>query len=190
MSIRMLRVPDSAIHSVADDLESFIHVIMWVAARFAPNTMSAEERKRFLAQFDDNNNASPGAAKRALFLTGISVVDDLQLDTTPFRNVLEELALSVQYAIDHDLAWLRTFKRSGVNLQEREVESRLGQLKTHDWVAKTLLAALEDANWKDIADGAVSHPVGVVKPTATVQERKRISEFSSYHAMSSKRQKT
>ncbi|KAG2152932.1 hypothetical protein DEU56DRAFT_522014 [Suillus clintonianus] len=40
-------------HKLADDLESFLHVMMYILGRYIPNNMNAEERNTFFQIFDE-----------------------------------------------------------------------------------------------------------------------------------------
>ncbi|KAG2739600.1 hypothetical protein P692DRAFT_201364999 [Suillus brevipes Sb2] len=47
-------------HVLADDLESFLHVMMYTMARFLPNTMDVEKKNALLQIFDEEDVIDKG----------------------------------------------------------------------------------------------------------------------------------
>lgn len=97
LSIRLLK-NDSAVHEVSDDIESFIYILLLVAARYAPNTLSAGKRAVFLETFHYRFTA-PWAHKARLSLCSVRT---LCLKTLPFEALLTSLGEQLELQYDED----------------------------------------------------------------------------------------
>ena len=183
MSIRLLQSPDDAIHDVADDIQSFIYVALWAAARYAPNAMTVEDRCDFLERFD-YRQAAP-ARQKIDFLRGSGAVNDLKLETQPFSMLLQLLARFTWYSIDHDREWVNAVPEFSGVIPDTEVEEMVGRLQRHDWMAETLEKKLESEEWRQTRDGAVEHPVSLPALDTTGPEKRRKSSMDGYSASGS-----
>jgi hypothetical protein len=60
----MLLMSDKSPHTIADDLESFLHVLSWVILRFIPNTRSPRQLTDTLHRvYDHSYEGDDGSAK-------------------------------------------------------------------------------------------------------------------------------
>ncbi|KAF9023916.1 hypothetical protein BDZ89DRAFT_1069580 [Hymenopellis radicata] len=100
MNARAKNLP--AIHDVGDDLESFVHVMVWLAARYAPNNMDPSVRGAFLAIFD----APAGVDFKETRMTlGKEAIERLLLGQRHLETLLEDLwfAFGRRYASYRDI---------------------------------------------------------------------------------------
>ena len=179
MSIRLLQSTDDAIHNVADDIQSFIHVLMWTAAKHAPNKMTVNQRSTFLQRFDYHAVES-AQGKIDFYGRGPSAVNDLRLDTRPFSGLLTLLVTFAWYSIDHDRTWVDILREAGLDLPDSEVETRISRLRSHEWMAETLESMLRSEDWRQTKDEAVEHPIGVDEPDPSRSEKRRKASMSGY----------
>lgn len=145
---------------LADDLESFLLVLLWVAISYAPGTMTANERANELQVFDDANPA----AKRRLIGAGESVVPYFNLTSPHFEQLLGKL-------LDGFEARYRMRPRLNPGPPISTVH-----LKSHGWMLEMLRHALEDNTWQALKDAGEAQPV----KRPEVMGLKRKSEIPEY----------
>src|SRR5262245_5905137 len=85
MSVRLLK-GKAKVHRVGDDLESFTHVLAWMAALYAPNSMTPEDRGEFLRVFDSTIDNS--SSKERIFLVDMGTIMNIMISNEKFRDVL------------------------------------------------------------------------------------------------------
>ncbi|KZT68417.1 hypothetical protein DAEQUDRAFT_766409 [Daedalea quercina L-15889] len=96
MSARLLYTPGKK-HEVADDLESFVHLLRWMCLRFYKTIFEKEElRSHIISVYEqyrvlDNKQEVGGAAKRALIKEGASGFKLVPADS-PLSRLLDALA--------------------------------------------------------------------------------------------------
>ena len=72
---------------MADDLESFLLVMLWVAVSYDPGTMTPKERAELLQIFDDANSR----LKRLLIIGGKEEVENCNLASPHLEHLLVRL---------------------------------------------------------------------------------------------------
>ena len=170
-------------HTVADDLESFLHVLSWVALRFMPHGMSAKELTDLLARvydysFEGDHGTTGGQAKKASLLAG--TINDSGFTNHKISDLLETLTeiVAARYtkikAVDPKKALdsneLEYAKRgSEVMLKRREL------LDSGDWMLKTFRnsAADNDPPWPTDDASAENPLVGSKRKSESLAESER-----------------
>ncbi|KAJ7057793.1 hypothetical protein C8F01DRAFT_1028070 [Mycena amicta] len=143
MSARLSATTEQQARELADDLESFLLVLLWVAISYAPGTMDAKVRFGQLGLFDDPT----AAGKRLLMSSGDVSVEFWKLSSPHFDQLLRDL-------INGFTNRYRTRGRlnPGPPLST-------DHLKSHDWMLEMVRKALEDATWRALKDTAQAQPV-------------------------------
>ncbi|KAJ7466757.1 hypothetical protein B0H11DRAFT_2047598 [Mycena galericulata] len=159
MSARLSSAEPQA-RELADDLESFLLVLLWVAISYAPGTMTAKARADELQVFDDTNPA----AKRRFVSSGKSSVPYFNLSSPHFEHLLVKLlgGFEARYHV-------RPRLDPGSPVSPAHLES-------HDWMMAMLQQALEDETWRALQDAGEAQPVN--RPEVTGPKRK--SEIPEY----------
>src|ERR1700733_15311165 len=90
----MLLMNTNHVHTLADDLESFLHVLSWVALRFTPHGSSSKALTDLLVSMFDHSNEDDGGSKggtaKRNYLSGAQILkSDFQHPILP--ALLEEL---------------------------------------------------------------------------------------------------
>ncbi|CAA7266257.1 unnamed protein product [Cyclocybe aegerita] len=166
ISVRQLKSPGQLPHNIGDDLESFVHVLVWTAARYAPGTMSIAERTAFVKSFDSPD----GEHKSMLMRLGEEGIYGMKLDQNGVNEVLIPLfgAFGTRY-------------KEGTKRQASDrVRKELEKLESHDWMLDILKKGLEDEEWQSADDAWVSHPIKQDDKRAPADSRKRKSQTSEY----------
>ncbi|KAJ3503931.1 hypothetical protein NLJ89_g8210 [Agrocybe chaxingu] len=138
ISVRQLKSPGLLPHNVGDDLESFVHVLVWTAARYAPGTMSIAERTAFVKSFDSPD----GEHKSMLMRLGEEGIYGMKLDQNGVNEVLIPLfgAFGTRY-------------KEGTKRQASDrVRKELEKLESHGWMLDILKKGLEDEEWQSADD--------------------------------------
>ncbi|KAJ7835737.1 hypothetical protein B0H14DRAFT_2795391 [Mycena olivaceomarginata] len=143
MSVRLSLATEPQARELADDLESFLLVLLWVAITYAPSTMTAKARADKLQIFDD---ANPDAKLLLVGNGGRSVVS-LNLDSPHFEHLLVKL----------------------VNGFETRYTLR-PRLNPGPPISTMLRQALEDGTWRALEDAGEAQPVK--RPEVTGLKRK------------------
>ncbi|KAJ7802229.1 hypothetical protein B0H14DRAFT_2893200 [Mycena olivaceomarginata] len=143
MSARLSSATEPQERELADDLESFLLVLLWVAISYAPGTMTANERANELQVFDDANPV----AKRQLISCGKSVVPYFNLTSPHFEQLLGKL-------LDGFEARYRMRPRLNPGPPISTVH-----LKSHGWMLEMLRQALQDNTWQALKDAGEAQPV-------------------------------
>ncbi|KAJ6553458.1 hypothetical protein DFH09DRAFT_1085583 [Mycena vulgaris] len=143
MSARLSSATEPQARELADDLESFLLVLLWVAISYAPGTMTAKARTDELQVFDDPNSA----AKRRLISSGKSSVAYFNLSSPHFEHLLGKL-------LDGFEARYRGRLRLDPGLPISTVH-----LESHGWMLGMLRQALENETWRGLKDAGEAQPV-------------------------------
>lgn len=139
LSLALLR-DSTRPHRADDDIESFLWVLLWVAIRHAPNSLTSEERRSLLMQFDVSS--VDWRIKLALVSNGRhAIVGELgyQLTSQALADVLAELVGELSGAV----------ARADAQAQ--------AHWSTHDWMLGVLARALRDEKWKAVKDHSVHY---------------------------------
>jgi hypothetical protein len=171
MSVRLLK-GTAKVHQIGDDLESFTHVLAWIAARYAPNSMTPEDRGEFLRVFDSTVDNS--SSKERILLADMVTIMKISISQKQFQDVLCCLWHGFACRYDSSFYLLTQSKDSIQKLKDR--------LETHDWMINTLKDALKDSDWELASDdGAVNHELPIPDKSLTEGQReKRKSNLSEY----------
>lgn len=162
------------VHEVSDDIESFIYVLLWVAARYAPNTLSPEERFKFLAYFDYDPIA-PWTKRLDLCEQGALGIKRVKLTTLPFRKVLAVLMEQLRRHGDEELTFQTEI------MTDEEAKGIKERLLTHNWMEDVLEEMLQKEGWQKIkTDSAVRHPVAQDPSKEFEFSRRRKSRIDEY----------
>ncbi|KAJ7930143.1 hypothetical protein B0H13DRAFT_2537097 [Mycena leptocephala] len=161
MSARLSSATEpQARRELADDLESFLLILLWVAIAYAPGTMTAKARADELQVFDDAN----AAAKRRLISSGKSSVAYFNLSSPHFECLLGTLldGFEARYRV-------RLRLDPGPPVSTAHLES-------HGWMLEMLRQALEDETWRALKDAGEAQPVERLEGMGL----KRKSEITEY----------
>ncbi len=190
----------STTHDVGDDLESFVHVMVWLAARYAPNHMEPSLRDTFLAVFDapEGNDS-----KESRMLNGKKCIKRLKLAERHLRSLLGDLWYTFGLRYDDELddgvesdtrssnRWEQTHDEANDGerqvkdiADERESYSRpstfvserrrfLDMMSSHDWMLQTMRKALASQTWRETKDCAVDYPRPESDKEAYTQKRRK-----------------
>jgi hypothetical protein len=139
--------------TLGDDLESFVHVLLWLVGRYAPNEMSDDERAKFLRRFDDLY----GESKADMLKIGRSFVSGLKVQSKNLRFLLRDLLDGFRYRYteveepdEEEPAKLKEHE----DLQQR--------LESHKWFMDILSDALKAEEWKALRDPAKDQEVATL----------------------------
>ena len=146
----LLETGDTSSHNRADDLESFYHVLNWMALRYTSHTLDSESLTSELQRIFDytyrlyDGRAAGGQAKRDALMTGMTNMD-AAFKNQPLANLLETIrklvvvryheepdAEAEQPVIDHYQSLINKFR------QEEEFFTSLftkALTNDHDWDA-------------------------------------------------------
>ena len=137
--------------TLGDDLESFALLLLWLAGRYAENTMSPPERARFLRRFDNLD----GDAKADMFRGGSTIAVQLKLSSKNLRYLLAGLLEGYRYRYTE---LLEQEEEMPLELAAHEgalaarIEQRQARLENHEWLMGLLSKALKDEEWKASSD--------------------------------------
>ncbi|KAF9021842.1 hypothetical protein BDZ89DRAFT_1163546 [Hymenopellis radicata] len=137
--------PSPPPRTVGDDVESFVLLLLWMAARYAPNNMTPSDRGAFLARFDRPS----GLDKMDIIRGGTDTVVDLKLLSSGLGEVLEDI-LNV-YCSRYKGLTSREKKKPEV---VEELERRQALLERHDWLVDILRMTLQNEAWANDTDGS------------------------------------
>ena len=197
MSIKLVSNPEHP-HGIADDIESFIWLLLWIAAKYGPHSYGGSSLRDFLTHFDYNPQLSLAGAKRDLALQGSGAVLELLLETPGLEKLLSLLMTSVNHL------HLGPQRLSRLDFSQSQIDEVTGRLQTHKWMMETINKALEDQKWRETLDPSRNHKLPIPEGSTAratkftsflMSERsstgsKRAHESESVGSSSSKKQKT
>jgi hypothetical protein len=189
MSAMLLMSSTPPVHTLADDLESFLHVMSWVALRFTPHGLSSKTLTDLLVSMFDHSyeedGFSRGGTTKRNYLIGAQIVkSDFQHPILP--SLLEEITstCAVRYEkrpSDKELEAYHELQAQHSDLLQNPLvlnsaaamyERKMAALESSDWMIKTLNEALADVSAWPSEDRAVPNPLYHHKPRG----RKRKSD--------------
>jgi hypothetical protein len=172
----MLLEDPKACHILADDLESFLHVLSWVALQYmphglAPGALSSLLQDGFDASYEDEGRIKGGQNKRTYILTNeIPMRSGFKNQT--IRDLLEELnytfaARYLKLQLDsHKHGRTESNKHKALRLQ---YEEEYPKLSSSDWMVKLFKDAIaNESAWP--SDDASRKNANASQP---IRERKR-----------------
>ncbi|KAF9021834.1 hypothetical protein BDZ89DRAFT_1071147 [Hymenopellis radicata] len=161
--------PSPPPRTIGDDVESFVLLLLWMAARYAPNNMTSSERGNFLARFDRPN----GLDKMDMIRLGADTVANLKLLSSELRKVLAHVMSKCLWRYKE----LSPLDEDDAEAAE-ELQRQKALVEGHDWLIDILSTALQNDAWKAGKDR--SRPEQEVEIEIVEVERKRKSECSEY----------
>ncbi|KAJ7042574.1 hypothetical protein C8F04DRAFT_1176207 [Mycena alexandri] len=143
MSAQLSSATEAQPRELADDLESFLLVLLWVAISYAPGGMTATARAEELQVFDDANSV----AKRRLISSGKNLVAYFLLTSPHFEQLLGQLldGFEARYRVPFRLD-------PGPPVSTAHLES-------HSWMLEKLRQGLEDEKWRALKDAGEAQPI-------------------------------
>ncbi|KAF9066965.1 hypothetical protein BDP27DRAFT_1423393 [Rhodocollybia butyracea] len=147
------------IRTFADDLESFLLVYLWCAARYAPNKMTPHFRSMILRQFDSQDSS----ARKAMLLAGRATAYQYGLSSLYLYQILRDI-------LDHYK--FRYYIPSGDPEEDEKAQRIKDEIEKHDWMENALMDQEIELGKKD-------------EPSS----RKRKAMVSEYTAVSERRMK-
>ncbi|KAJ7730339.1 hypothetical protein B0H16DRAFT_1329939, partial [Mycena metata] len=143
MSARLSSATEARPRELADDLESFLLVLLWVAISYAPGSLTAAARAEELQAFDDANSAS----KRNLITSGKSMAVHYLLTSPHLEQLLGELleGFKVRYSPPLRL--------------DPGPPASTTHLESHGWMLEKLQQSLKDDTWGALRDRGEAQPV-------------------------------
>lgn len=140
-----LLLDSTAPHTVADDLESFLHVFTWVAILFTPNSMSPEDLTAIIQLHYEDMWGAPdtplgGRAKQLALATGSRTVRLFCLETPILNHLLSTFYPAFGALYGSELYALM------LEMDPPAVQKMLDRLQDHTWMLTTITNALQDRN--------------------------------------------
>lgn len=196
MAAWLLMSPQPLVHSRTDDLESFLHVLSWVALSFMPHGLNANTLTKYLndvfedAWEDEDGSARGGGHKKSAILEGRILKS--RFTNPKIQTLLEDLTttFAVRYQNSPSEEELAEYHESQQSqnlgsrlLQAMASKSYAGQflrkqdaLENSDWMLETLTTALEERTaWPESDKSQANRLVSQPNP-----ERKRKSEVELF----------
>ncbi|KAG7085459.1 hypothetical protein E1B28_003020 [Marasmius oreades] len=105
MSAKLLANTSAPVHELADDLESFYHVLVWVVLRFTPHPMAKRDLMELLQAWFDEAHARTGdvhvgGKQKGMYFESSYIRTKSQLPEGELRNLIVDLeaVLRIRYA--------------------------------------------------------------------------------------------
>ncbi|KAH8916184.1 hypothetical protein BT69DRAFT_1228855 [Atractiella rhizophila] len=150
LSLRLLKDYDRA-HLASDDIQSFLHVLVWVILRYGPTKLEKSERLSRLKSFDSKDTLMDTyTVKRSAFNSNLPRT--LRVSTAPFRELLFVLLSTLSRAITHE-----HFLDDDDMPERQEERDAWEMMATHDFVANAMEESLKNLQWKEMKDGAAKY---------------------------------
>ncbi|KAH8913522.1 hypothetical protein BT69DRAFT_1254946 [Atractiella rhizophila] len=183
LSLRLIQKPRVK-HCVADDIESFVYVLLWLILNCGSVRMTEQERRSHLKAFDRKDNNEDAHLSKFGLIRGPA--GDLKLITLQLRLLLESLlnpladAVRFQVALD-DTTKTKEDEEAGAGSEMeplKQVQLRFAGMElddtaarrlkvelteqqrawnlfqSHDYVRGEMERVLQDKRWKEITDSA------------------------------------
>ena len=173
-------------HTLADDLESFLHVLTWVALRFTPHELNPAELTRLMADVFDTSYTWQGIVwggdRKREYICNVGV-SRCKLKNQQLLNLLETLqgVFSYRYL---EYASVRTIITQDVFEALRQ--ENLAKLDDHNWMLDTFQAALNSPGWPE-HDGSSQNPL---EKKGGDQQKQKSSKTVAESERPNKKQKT
>jgi hypothetical protein len=150
-------------------------MLAWVAARYAPNRMSAKCRTYFVHNYDYTQANKDGLSKESVLRGGRAIIQDVNINQLRFQQLLGDLwtAFGCRYQSE---SYNLELQRDPAAAQEL-----LHRLESHEWMIEQLCEALWDDAWRAAQDSYVWHPLLEANQSLTTQQLKRKSEMLSQY---------
>ncbi|KAH8929905.1 hypothetical protein BT69DRAFT_1328399 [Atractiella rhizophila] len=150
LSHRLLKNGHRA-HLVSDDIQSFLHVLVWVIIRHGPTALTKDERASRLKSFDPKDTITDAyTAKFDMF--NCNLARNLYISTVPFAELVSELLLTLCCAITHE----DSLDRPNM-VTVKEERDAWEKMQTHDFMGNVMEESLKNLEWKQMNDGAAKY---------------------------------
>ena len=187
MSANLLQNP-SKMHTLADDLESFLHVLGWMTLRYVPaiDGYSAVQRGRDMTIFDEyldegfwreggnskSNVLGSGSYPSRTFRPRIE---------TPLFQLIRILSMPFKSLYDNSLDVVGNTDGDDDALEIRRYNRDMQRLQNPSWFIDGMETALERQGWPtdDKADEML--PIARLSHETEIQVRNRTSQLRSNH---------
>jgi hypothetical protein len=164
MSAKLLMSPEPLLHTLADDLESFLHVLNWVALRYMCHGLTADALTKMLRDMYDyswhnRDGTSVGGDYKENFLSKSKILQ-VELEDQNIHTLLGELTTTMAFCYarqpleEERTEYLQTQEPKNLSnslLQGMARQSFAGQyihaenaLNSHEWMLDTFSKALTD----------------------------------------------
>ncbi|KAK0482265.1 hypothetical protein IW261DRAFT_1026447 [Armillaria novae-zelandiae] len=132
-------------HTVADDLESFLHVLTWVAILFTPNSMSPEDLTAIIQLCYEDIWGAPdttlgGRAKQLALATESGSVRLFCLESPILNHLLSTFYPAFGALYGSDLYAMT------LEMDPLAAQKMLDRLQDHKWMLTMITNALQDRN--------------------------------------------
>ena len=175
MSARLLRSKDPLPHTLADDLESFLHVLSWVALRFMSHDLDAPSLTDLLTDMFDHSyegadGTQRGGRSKESYLVTCEIPNKTVFENGIVRELLKDLTNTCAVRYEErpsEKAYARYHKALGEgdnetsDLPAAQYEKRSVALQSSDWMLRRFTDAVSDpSRWPDDTslENKLSHP--------------------------------
>jgi hypothetical protein len=184
----MLLMNTNHVHTLADDLESFLHVLSWVALRFTPHGLSTKALTDLLVSmfdhsYEDDGFARGGNIKKNYLIGGEVTTSNFQQEKISTLIKVLTATCAVRYEdppSDEDLKLYRDYQVQqsdllqnphitssvaaiyealGLSSVAARYEQKMAALSSSDWMIKTFDDALADRNSWPSDDKSAPNPL-------------------------------
>jgi hypothetical protein len=168
-------------HELVDDLESFLHVVTWVALCFSPHNLSQKSLEELLLRAYDEGHIERsglevgGEGKRAALLSGGVAARVKFKDRSKLDALLKVLAkgLAARYEDDSFIEYEEVERAVMLTYHQKRTE----RVQTSNWMLKQGRDALQvRGDWRD-ADNAVDQRADADVPLRKKRKSTRASVF-------------
>ncbi|KAH8916853.1 hypothetical protein BT69DRAFT_1227752, partial [Atractiella rhizophila] len=147
LSIRLLEDmgnPVAAKHELQDDLESFVWVLYWMAAKYAPTT--ADDQNRMTLEFFDDPDPKRAARLKKLLIRDPDCAQELRLKSRSLTTLLDAMmgALSCYRGGKSLKSWVDPYDASGGPNGSTKYSADMG---SHDLMLRLFNDALKTEVW-------------------------------------------
>ncbi|KAJ7693306.1 hypothetical protein B0H17DRAFT_1178970 [Mycena rosella] len=150
MSVRLCAAssPPPA-RTLADELESFLWVLLWIAAAYSPSTMSAMDRTTTLNDFDDP------LSKLLIIMSAPYTIRHFFISSPHLEDLLLDLLVPFKSQ------YLSSLPPSRLKPEEGPIANVAVTLASHDWMMECIQTKLENKEWKVFLDPGAAQAVAV-----------------------------
>jgi hypothetical protein len=157
MSAMLLMDSKPPIHTLADDLESFLHVLSWVMLRYTPHDLDSETLTDFLIDMFDhsyegeNRSARGGRSKMAYLMSGLVPKSGFRHPLLPalLKELTETCAVRYEERPPDETDNVDEEENQLNALLRKKYEQRLAALGSSDWMLETFRKALDGGGWPE-----------------------------------------
>jgi hypothetical protein len=181
IAARLLSDSKMTTHNLADDLESFLHVLTWMALRYTPHALDSKTLTHLLSDmfdesYEDDRGILHGGENKAPYLLSGRVVRTAGFNHPILPSLLESLTVTFAVRYDkppsdetiqgHDeISGIHDDDRVLQKLLKSRYLSKTKALENSDWMLDTLNKTLVDKSSWPVDDVPVVHQLSYNCPT-------------------------